>query len=65
MRRIILTFPVLAALVACGDTALEQSVIGAGAGLGTAAILDGNLAAGAVVGAAGNLLYCQSNPGRC
>lgn len=55
----------LGPLAACGDTALEQAVIGAGAGAGTAAILDGNLLTGAAVGAAGNLLYCQTKKKRC
>jgi hypothetical protein len=40
----------LVALAAYGDTALEQS---------------GGVAPGAVVSAAGNLLYCQTNPSRC
>ncbi|MDF1669824.1 MAG: hypothetical protein P1U83_09425 [Roseovarius sp.] len=51
-------------LAACGDTALEQAVIGAGAGAGTAAVLDGNLLTGAAVGAAGNLIYCQTKKGK-
>ncbi|WP_113910528.1 hypothetical protein [Roseovarius dicentrarchi] len=55
----------LSALAACGDTLGKQGLIGGGAGLGTAAVLDGNLAAGAVVGAAGNVAYCQSFPDRC
>ncbi len=55
----------LGALGACGDTALEQGLFGAGAGATTAAVLDGNLAAGAVVGAAGNIAYCQTYPERC
>lgn len=56
---------VLSAVAACGDTLGKQALIGGGAGLGTAAVLDGNLAAGAVVGAAGNVAYCQSYPSRC
>lgn len=47
-------------LVACGDTGIEQALIGAGAGAGTAAILDGDLLTGAAVGAAGNVIYCQT-----
>ena len=65
MRRIFISIPFVLALAACGDTPIEQGVLGAGAGLGAAAILDGNLLAGAAIGAAGNLLYCQTNPGRC
>ncbi|WP_068242574.1 hypothetical protein [Tritonibacter horizontis] len=54
-----------AALAACGDTAGEQALYGAGAGAAGSALLNGNLLTGAAVGAAGNLLYCQKNPGRC
>lgn len=54
----------LATLSGCGDTAIEQAVFGAGAGAGTAAILDGNILTGAAVGAAGNLLYCQTGKKR-
>lgn len=53
------------ALAACGGTVPEQAIFGAGAGAGTAAVLDGNIAAGAVVGAAGNIAYCQTFPDRC
>ena len=52
-------------LAACGDTVPEQAIFGAGAGVGTAAVLDGSLATGAVVGAAGNIAYCQAYPDRC
>lgn len=55
----------LAGLAACGDTVGEQALIGAGAGAGTALVLDGNVATGAVVGAAGNVAYCQLNKGKC
>lgn len=54
-----------AGLVACGDTAGEQALVGAGAGAAAAVVLDGKPFTGAVVGAAGNLLYCQTNPGQC
>lgn len=55
----------LMALAACGDTPTEQAVIGAAAGAGTAVVLDGNVAAGALLGAGGNVLFCDQNPGRC
>ena len=55
----------LLGLSACGATVPEQALFGAGAGAGTAAVLDGNIAAGAVVGAAGNVAYCQLYPDRC
>ena len=52
-------------LAACGDTALEQGLLGAGAGAGAAIVTGGNATTGAVVGAGVNVLYCQSNPGKC
>ncbi|MEO0937951.1 MAG: hypothetical protein AAFY38_07330 [Pseudomonadota bacterium] len=52
-------------LAACGATPNEQAVAGGAAGLGAAVLTDGNLLTGAAIGAAGNLLYCQNNPGRC
>lgn len=55
----------LAGLAACGDTMGDQALIGAGAGAATAVVLDGKPFTGAVVGAAGNLLYCQTNPSKC
>lgn len=67
MRITTWTFATLAALglSACGDTPNQQAIAGGAAGLGTAIVLDGNLLTGAAIGAAGNLLYCQNNPGRC
>ena len=53
------------ALAACGDTFAEQSLIGAGAGAGTAVLLDGNPVLGGVLGAAGNVAYCNQYPERC
>ncbi len=54
-----------ATLTACGDTLGEQALYGAGAGAATAAVLGGDVATGAVVGGAGNALYCQTYPSRC
>ncbi len=54
-----------ATLAGCGDNLGEQALYGAGAGAATAAVLDGDIATGAVVGAAGNALYCQTYPSRC
>lgn len=53
------------ALAGCGDTFAEQSLIGAGAGAGTAAVLGGNAVLGGLVGAAGNVAYCNQFPERC
>ena len=55
----------LLALAACGDTFEEQAVIGAGAGAATAIATDGNVAAGALIGAAGNVAFCSQYPSRC
>lgn len=63
-----LTIAALAALVglaACGETTGEQAIIGAGAGAATALLLDGNVAAGALIGAGGNVLACNQGLGNC
>lgn len=52
-------------VVACGDTAVEQALMGGGAGAATSLLVDGNVAAGALVGAAANVAYCQKYPTRC
>lgn len=60
-----LLFAASLVLAGCGDTLGEQALIGAGAGAGTAVLLDGDVAAGAAIGAAGNVLYCQQYPSKC
>lgn len=60
-----LSLAALLALASCGDTLGEQALIGAGAGAGTAVVLNGDPAAGAVIGAGANVLYCQQYPSRC
>ena len=52
-------------VAACGDTLGEQALIGGAVGGGAAAAADGNVATGAVVGAAGNVAFCQTYPNRC
>lgn len=52
-------------LASCGDTALEQGALGAGAGVGAAIITGGDAKTGAVIGGLGNLAYCQTYPSRC
>lgn len=52
-------------LAACGQTVPEQALLGAGAGALGTAVVGGNAATGALVGAAGNVLYCQQFPHRC
>ncbi len=61
----VLAIIVLSAIAACGDTIGKQGLIGAGAGVAGSAVLGTNLAAGAVVGAAGNVAFCQTFPERC
>ncbi|MDJ0825523.1 MAG: hypothetical protein QNJ16_08480 [Rhodobacter sp.] len=65
IKPLILSAVAALALAGCGDTVTEQSLIGAGAGAGTAAMLDGNLALGAIVGAGANVAYCNQYPDRC
>lgn len=54
-----------AGLAACGQTLGDQALGGAAIGAGTAAITDGSIGTGAAIGAAGNVAYCQANPGKC
>ncbi len=52
-------------LAACGDTIADQAIAGTAIGAGAAVITNGTIAKGAVIGAAGNIAYCQLYPGRC
>lgn len=54
-----------AGLAACGETPLEQGLMGAGAGAGAAIVTGGSTKTGALLGGLANLAYCQENPGRC
>lgn len=65
LRNIILGIATCGGLAACGDTLGEQALGGAAVGAGAAAITSGSLAQGAAIGAAGNVAYCQLNPGKC
>lgn len=65
IKPILLASAAALGLAACGDTALEQAAIGAGAGVAGAAVLDADLATGAAVGAVANVAYCQTYPERC
>lgn len=55
----------LLALGACGDTFGEQALLGGGVGAAAAVATDSNVAAGALVGAAGNVAYCNAYPQNC
>ena len=65
IRKLGLALAAMAALSACGDTLGEQALIGAGAGAGTAILLEGDAATGAILGGAANVAYCRTYPGRC
>ncbi|TNF58081.1 MAG: hypothetical protein EP307_12745 [Rhodobacteraceae bacterium] len=65
MRNIVVALALCGGLAACGDTLGEQALVGGVAGVGTAAVIDGNLLTGAAIGAGANILYCQQNPGKC
>jgi len=63
--KIWMALAVCAGLGACGESMGEQAIIGGAAGLGTAALLDGDVLTGAAAGAAANVIYCQANPEKC
>ena len=65
IRKFSIAIILCAGLAACGDTLAEQGLGGAAVGAGAAAITSGSLAQGAAIGAAGNIAYCQLNPGKC
>lgn len=63
--KLILASVALLALSACGDTVGEQAAVGAGAGVVGAILTDGDPLVGGALGAAGNVAFCQANPGQC
>ncbi|MGH1465864.1 MAG: hypothetical protein ACRBBQ_10940 [Cognatishimia sp.] len=65
LRTVVIICAASFGLSACGDTALEQGVLGAGAGAGAAIVTGGNAKTAAVVGGIVNVAYCQTYPGRC
>tara|TARA_R110002049_G_scaffold10127_6_gene50566 strand:- start:36638 stop:36850 length:213 start_codon:yes stop_codon:yes gene_type:complete len=65
IHKIIIALGACAGLAACGDNLGEQALGGAAIGAGAAAITSGSLLQGAAIGAAGNVAYCQLNPGKC
>nr|WP_245243021.1 hypothetical protein [Pararhodobacter sp. SW119] len=64
-KTFVLACAVLVALAGCGRTLGEQALYGGGAGALGSAALGGDPLTGAAIGAGGNILYCQTNPGRC
>ena len=65
IKYIFLCLAACAGLAGCGDTLGEQALGGGVIGAGAAAITSGSIAQGAAIGAAGNVAFCQLNPGRC
>ena len=60
----IISTAALLALASCGDTLLEQGLMGAGAGAGAAIALGADPTTGAIVGAGGNI-FCQNYSNKC
>lgn len=52
-------------LAACGDEVEEQALVGGGLGAATALVLDGDVAAGAIIGAGAAVLGCNVSPENC
>lgn len=65
LRNTALALAACGSLAACGDTLGEQALAGGAVGAGAAAITSGSLLQGAAIGVAGNVAYCQLNPGKC
>lgn len=65
LSKIFVALGLVAGLAACGDTVGERAILGGAAGAGTAAAFEGNIATGAALGAAGNVVYCEYYPSRC
>ncbi|SMO65965.1 hypothetical protein [Ruegeria faecimaris] len=60
ISKVILAMATCAGLAACGDSTGEQALLGGGAGAVGAAVVSADPLLGAVVGAAGNVLYCKT-----
>ncbi|MFC7705310.1 hypothetical protein ACFQXB_14010 [Plastorhodobacter daqingensis] len=64
-KTIALGFALLMGIAACGNTVGEQALVGGGVGAVAGAATGGDIAAGAVIGAGGNVAFCQLNPHLC
>ncbi len=64
-KNIILVCSFCGILAACGETVGEQALFGGAAGAGVAAATDGNILAGAAVGAGANVAACQTDIADC
>jgi hypothetical protein len=65
IKSIAITLCAAGSLAACGETGTNQALLGGAAGAGIAVVADANPIKGAAIGAAGNFVYCQVNPGKC
>ncbi|WP_299962711.1 hypothetical protein [uncultured Roseobacter sp.] len=65
VKKFLLAIAACAGLAACGDTLGQQAAGGAAIGAGASVITGNGVLEGAAIGAAGNVAYCQLNPGRC
>lgn len=65
IRAFILSIAACASLVACGQSLGDQAIGGGAIGAGAAVIAGHSALQGAAIGAAGNIAYCQLNPGKC
>ncbi|WP_298843339.1 hypothetical protein [uncultured Roseobacter sp.] len=65
IRTLILSIAACVSLAACGQTVGDQAIGGGAIGAGAAVITGGSALQGAAIGAAGNVAYCQLNPGKC
>ncbi|MGR3805004.1 hypothetical protein [Marinibacterium profundimaris] len=65
IKQIVVACGLLAGLSACGQTTGEQALLGGSVGAVGGAVVGANPLASAAVGAGGNVLYCEVNPGRC
>ncbi|TNC71648.1 hypothetical protein [Rubellimicrobium roseum] len=61
--RLVAVLGVAATLTACGETDLERTATGAAIGGGVAALTNGDLAEGALIGAAAGAISCNVAPG--
>ncbi|NYS25271.1 hypothetical protein HUK65_09730 [Rhodobacteraceae bacterium 2376] len=52
-------------LAGCGQSVGEQALFGGAAGAVTGAVVGGDPLVGAVVGAGGNVAFCQLYPAEC
>jgi len=63
--KLIIAVALVAGVSACGDTLGEQALGGGVAGAGVAAVTGGSIGQGAAIGAAGNVIACQSELVNC